>query len=201
MYVGQKTKKWKVSLKQVHRAKSTYYWWNTLLDIRKKSVHIIIYKSRLQCCPEYFFSALWRVYFPNHNVGICSITCDGITSLRLPEEVCLHTTNRTQTQYTNTHTHTVLSAGFVLQSHAIYNIGPAGLYSSCMNLLQAAREREREKEKDEEEEGERGSLPSGFCCTGCSLHGNIALSCNQIKECDQARPTPFSMDAVVAFIN
>lgn len=84
-------------------------------------------------------------------------------------------------EHTNTHTHTLLSAGFVLQSHAIYTMGPAGLCSSSMSLLQAAKEKERERERDEEE-GELGSLPSGFCCTGCSLHGNIALSCNQIKE-------------------
>lgn len=60
---------------------------------KKKKVCISIYRT-VQCCPVYFFSALWRVYFLNHNVGICSITCDGITTLRLPEEVCLHTTNR-----------------------------------------------------------------------------------------------------------
>lgn len=94
-------------------------------------MHIIKYKSRLQC-----------VYLQNHDMGICSITCDAITTLRLPEEVCLCTTNRA---HKYTHSHTVLSAGFVLQSHVIYTLGPAGLCSSSMSFLQAAEEREKER--------------------------------------------------------
>lgn len=85
-------------------------------------MHLFISKSSLRCC-------LQTAYLQNHSMGICSITCDGISTLRLSEEVCLHSANRARKR---TLVHTVLSAGFVLQSHAIYNMGPAGLCSSCV---------------------------------------------------------------------
>lgn len=107
-----------------------------------------------------FFGAFWRVYLQNHDTGICSITCYGITTLRLPEEVCLHTNK--------THKYTLCWVLALLQSHAIYTLGPAGLLFLC-----EFRKREREMRRRRRR---RRRLKEAQCFLRCiSSHWSSSL--------------------------
>lgn len=129
------------------------------------------------------FWALWMVCLQKHNMGNCSITCDGITTPRLPREMCVHM----KKEHTLTCTGLMLSAIALCCSHMGFQIWVLQVHTPPIRVYSRL---PSDRETDEvEEEGRWGSLPSGFCCTGCSLHGNMAFP-RAIKSRIEIGPCP-----------